>query len=134
MSNPLKTAVFSFVIAFVMSLSYPVSILFCLPKSTQPARWIQNNPAYSVFLLSSFPAAVSVFAVTISGEVISYWLSPGTWHCWVSCGAILLTLVMVTLIVLDDFTGKPFAPYILKTKEAEQSSRLERELRDAGRA
>jgi hypothetical protein len=41
---------------------------------------------------------------------------------------------MVTLIVLDDFTGKPFAPYILKTKEAEQSSRLERELRDASRA
>lgn len=40
---------------------------------------------------------------------------------------------MVTLIVIDDFTGKPFAPYILKTKEAEQSSRLERELRDVSR-
>lgn len=133
MSNPLKTAIFSFLIAFVVSLSYPVAILFCLPKSTQPARWIQNNPAYSIFLLSSFPAAVCVFSVTINDEVISYWLSPGTWRFWVSCVAILLTLVMLTLTVLHDFTSKPVAPYILKAKEAEQSSRLERELRDANR-
>jgi hypothetical protein len=40
---------------------------------------------------------------------------------------------MVTLIVLDDFTSKPFAPYILKAREAEESSRLELELRDASR-
>jgi hypothetical protein len=133
MSNPLRTAVFSFVIAFVISLSYPAAIFFYLPKSTDPARWIQNNPAYSVFLLSSFPAAVCVFSVTINGEVVSYWLSAGTWRYWVSFVAMLVTLVMLTLIVLDDFTSKPYAPYILKTKEAEQSSRLERELRDASR-
>jgi hypothetical protein len=134
MLNPLKTAVFSFVIAFVVSLSYPSAILFYLPKSTQRTRWIQNNPSFSVFLLSSFPAAVCVFSITINSEVISYWLSPGAWRFWVSCLAILLTLVMVTLIVLDDFTSRPIAPYILKAKEAEQSSRLERELRDASRA
>lgn len=133
MPDPLKTAIFSFVIAFVISLSYPIAIFFCLPKSAQPVRWIQNNPAFSIFLLSSFPAAVCVFSVTISGEVISYWLSPGTLRFWLSCVAILLTLVMVTLIVLDDFTSKPYAPYILKTKEAEQSSRLEEELREASR-
>lgn len=134
MFNPIKTAIFSFVIAFVVSLSYPASILFCLPKSTQPARWIQNNPSYSIFLLSSFPAAVCVFSVTINSEVISYWFLPGTWRFWVSCVAILVTLVMITVLVLDDFTSKPFAPYILKAKEAEQSSRLERELRAASHA
>lgn len=83
------------------------------------------------FLLSSFPAAVCVFSVTVNGEVVSYWFSPGTWHYWISCVAMVLTLVVVTLIVLDDFTSKPVAPYILKTREVEESSRLEQELRAA---
>src|SRR5690349_4395783 len=126
-----KAAVFSFVIAFGVSLSYPAVILFYLPKSTQRTRWIQNNPAYSVFLLSSFPAAVCVFSAAINGEVVSYWLY--AWRFWVFCVAILLTLVMVTLTVLDDFTSKPIAPYVLKAQEAETSSLLELELRRASR-
>jgi hypothetical protein len=133
MSDIVTTAIFSFAIAFVVSLSYPASILFCLPKSTKPTRWIQNNPSYSIFLLSSFPAAVCIFSITVKAGVISYWLAPGTWRFWMTCGAALLTLGMVSLIVIDDFTSKPFAPYILKPKEAEQSSKLEWELREAAR-
>jgi hypothetical protein len=40
---------------------------------------------------------------------------------------------MVTLTVLDDFTSKPIAPYVLKAPEAETSSELELELRQASR-
>src|ERR1051326_2146462 len=130
MSN-LNAAVFSFVVAFVVSLSYPATILFYLPKPTQRTRWIQNNPSYSVFLLSSYPAAVCVFSATINGEVISYWWSG--WRGWVFCLAVALSLVMVTLTVLDDFTSKPIAPYVLKAPEAETSSELELELRQASR-
>jgi hypothetical protein len=39
---------------------------------------------------------------------------------------------MVTLTVLNDFTTKPVAPYVLKRPEAEVSSQLEQELRNAG--
>ena len=134
MSNLVTTAIFSFLIALLLSLSYPLSILFCLPRSTQPTRWIQNNPSYSIFLLSSFPAAVCIFSITVNADVISYWLTPGTLRFWITCVAVLLTLVMVSLIVIDDFTSKPFAPYILKSKEAEQSSKLEAELREANQS
>lgn len=49
------------------------------------------------------------------------------------CVAIVLSLVMVTLTVLDDFTSKPAAPYVLKASEAKTSSQIELELRHARR-
>lgn len=131
MPIPMRIAVFSFVITFFVSLSYPLTVFFYLRKSTQPTRWIQNNPAYSIFLLSSFPAAVCVFSATINPQVISYWSS--SWRLPVFCLAILITLVVVTFAVVDDFTSKPIAPYVLKAPQAKESSMLEIELRSARR-
>ena len=51
------------------------------------------------------------------------------WHVWVSYPAIVVTILVVTLIVFDDFTRRPIAPYTLKKRAAEEASRLEKELR-----
>jgi hypothetical protein len=129
MSNTLKLAVLGFVISFVISLSHPLIIFFYLPKPTQPARWIQNNPSYTVFLLSSFPAAVAVFVATINWQVISYWTAG--WRLLVFGIVIGLIFVIVTLAVRDNFTSHPIGPYVLKRKQAEESFALEMELRRA---
>jgi hypothetical protein len=60
-------------------------------------------------------------------DILLYWFS--TWHVWVSYPAIVVTLLVVTLIVFDDFTRRPIAPYTLRKRAAEEASRLEKELR-----
>ena len=130
MSIPIIIAILSFAIPFALALSFPVALLLYLPKSTHPSRWIQNNPSISVFLLSSFPIAVCVFSLSISQDgILPYWFSSDTWRVWVSYPAILVTLLVVTLIVYDDFTRRPIAPYTLRKRAAEEASRLEKELR-----
>lgn len=128
MSIPIIIALLSFAVPFALSLSYPLALLLYLPKSTHPTRWIQNNPSISVFLLSSFPIAVCVLSLSISQDgILLYWFS--TWRVWVSYPALVVTLMIVTLIVFDDFMRRPIAPYILKKHAAEEASRLEKELR-----
>lgn len=129
MSIPTIIAVFSFAVPFVFSLSYPVAVLCYLPKSTHPSRWIQNNPSFSVFLLSSFPIAVCIFSLTVNLELIGHWFSRNSWHIWVAYPALALTLIIVTLIVFDDFTRRPMAPYILKKQAAQEAASLEQQLR-----
>jgi hypothetical protein len=112
-----------------LSLLYPVALLLYLPKSTHPERWIQNNPSISVFLLSSFPIALYVFSLSMLNDgMLHEWFS--NWHVWVSYPAIVVTILVVTPIVIDDFTRRPIAPYILKKQAAAEAARLEKELRD----
>lgn len=126
--SDLTIGVLSFAIPFALALSYPLALLLYLPKSTHPSRWIQNNPSISVFLLSSFPIAVCVFSFSMMQDgILPHWFS--TWHVWVSYPAIVVTILVVTLIVFDDFTRRPIAPYTLKKRAAEEASRLEKELR-----
>lgn len=121
----------SFVIPFALALSYPLGLLLYLPKSTHPTRWIQNNPSFSVFLLSSFPIAVCVLSLSmIQDGVLAFWFFNDTWRVWVSYPALAVTLLIVTLIVFDDFMRRPVAPYVLKKRAAEEASRLEKRLRD----
>jgi hypothetical protein len=121
-------AVLSFAIPFALALSYPLALLLYLPKSTHPSRWIQNNPSISVFLLSSFPIAVCVFSISMMQDgILRHWFSG--WHVWVSYPAIVVTILVVTLIVFDDFTRRPIAPYTLKKRAAEEAARLEKQLR-----
>jgi hypothetical protein len=128
MSIPIIIAVISFAIPFGLALSYPVALLLYLPKSTHPSRWIQNNPSISVFLLSSFPIAVCVFSLSLVQDgILRHWFSG--WHVWVSYPAIVVTILVVTLIVFDDFTRRPIAPYTLRKRGAQEAARLEKELR-----
>lgn len=131
MTTPIIIAVLSFAIPFVLALAYPLALMLYLPKSTHPQRWIQNNPSFSVFLLSSFPVAVCVLSLSMSQDgVWGYWFGGG-WQRWVSYAVLAITLLIVTLIVLDDFTRRPMAPYVLRKNAAAQAARLEKELRDA---
>jgi len=123
-------AALSFAIPFALSLSYPIAVLFYLPRSIHPSRWIQNNPSFTVFLLSSFPIAVCIFSLTVNPEVIEHWLKGSPWHEWVTYPALILTLIIVTLIVFDDFMRRPMAPYILKKRAAQEAAALEKQLRD----
>ena len=128
MSVPIIIALLSFAVPFVLALSYPAALLLYLPKSTHPARWIQNNPSISVFLLSSFPIAACVFSLSMMQDgILLHWFS--TWHVWVTYPALAITFLVVTLIVVDDFTRRPIAPYILRKRAAEEACRLEKELR-----
>jgi hypothetical protein len=131
MSTRIIIVILSFAIPFALSLSYPLALLLYLPKSTHPSRWIQNNPSFSVFLLSSFPIAVCIFALTVNFEVVDHWLVGSSWHVWVAYPALALTLIIVTLIVFDDFMRRPMAPYILKRRAAQEAAGLEKELRAA---
>jgi len=111
-----------------LSLSYPVALLVYLPSSINPKRWIQNNPSISIFLLSSFPIAIYVFWFSMRNHVIvAQWFH--SWHGWLTYPAIVLTILVVTLIVVDDFTRRPIAPYILRKHAALEAARLEKELR-----
>jgi len=132
MSTPIIIAVLSFAVPFVLALAYPLALMLYLPKSTHPVRWIQNNPSFSVFLLSSFPVAVCVLSLSMSQDgVLGYWFAGGGWQAWVAYLVLAVTLLIVTLIVVDDFTRRPMAPYVLKKNAAAQAARLEKELRDA---
>jgi hypothetical protein len=122
-----------------LSLSYPVALLLYFPSSINPKRWIQNNPSISVFLLSSFPIALYIFSLSLMKDVkvseglldewfLDVWFS--NWHVWVSYSAIVITVLIITPIVIDDFTRRPIAPYILKKHAALEAARLEKELRD----
>jgi hypothetical protein len=117
-----------------LSLSYDLALVLYLPSSINPKRWIQNNPSISVFLLSSFPIALYIFSLSLMNDlkvsegILDEWFS--NWHVWISIPAIVLTVLVVTPIVIDDFTRRPMAPYILKKRAAVEAARLEKELRD----
>lgn len=129
MSTPVKIAVLSFIISFLISLSHPLITYLYLRKTTDPVRWIQNNPSYTIFLLSSFPAAVAIFSATMNLQVISYWAADGRLPVFVL--AIALILLIVTLTVRQNFTSHPIAPYVLKQDEVAKSVALETDLRRA---
>jgi len=59
--------------------------------------------------------------------ILQHWFSG--WHIWITYPAIVVTILVVTLIVFDDFTRRPIAPYTLKKHAAEEASRLEKDLR-----
>lgn len=130
MSTPVIIAALGFSIPFVLALSYPLALCLYLPKSTHPTRWIQNNPSFSVFLLSSFPIAVFVLALSVVQDGIApFWFWGGTWRVWVAYPAVVVTLMIVTLIVFDDFMRRPMAPYVLKKRAAAEAAALEKKLR-----
>jgi hypothetical protein len=133
MTRGLLVGTVSFIVPFTLSLSYPVAVIAYLPKSTQPVRWIQNNPSFSVFLLSVFPLAVAIFSVSVNAQVIEHWSSE-PWHFWIACVAVTTSIAIATLIVIDDFRGRLHAPYILKAHLAVKASLLEKELRTAARS
>jgi hypothetical protein len=105
-------------------------VLVCVPKDAPPKRYIQNNFSISIFLFSSFPIAVAVFALSITPEAVRPWFAEGWWP-YVSAAALIVTILIVTAIVLQDFMSRPMAPYVLKMQEAKRACRLERELRIA---
>jgi hypothetical protein len=127
-----------FGISFIVSLGFPLAIWLSLPRETRPARWIQNCSPFSVFMLSAFPTAIGILTVTFFGlkaanvfAIASYGES---WMFLVAMGSLLFILAFASVIVLNDFTSRPVAPYILKKSVAMEAFRLEKELRDAAKA
>ena len=128
MLSAIPLPVIAFCIPFVLALSYPLLVMFCVPKEAPPKRYIQNNLSISIFLFSSFPIAVAVFAQSLTREAIAPWFAPGFWS-YLSYALIVITIVIVTAIVFQDFMGRPMAPYVLKRRDAKKACQLEEELR-----
>ena len=129
MFSTLPLPIIGFLIPFVAALSYPVLVMICVPKEATPKRYIQNNLSISIFFFSSFPLAVAVFLHSITGSAVMDWFSPG-WRI-LSYAVIAISIVIVTVVVFQDFMGRPMAPYVLRKDEAERACQLEAELRDA---
>jgi hypothetical protein len=109
-----------------------------LPRWTNPTRWIQNNPPFSVFMLSAFPIAVGVFCVTFSNlkevnvfDVKTYGIE---WLLYASIGALLVLCILTPIIVVHDFVSRPIGPYILRGDAATEAFHLEMELREAAKS
>jgi hypothetical protein len=126
-----------FAISFAISLAFPLAVKLSLPRWTNPTRWIQNNPPFSVFMLSAFPIAVGVFCVTFSSlkevnvfDVQTYGVE---WLLYASIGALLILCVLAATIVIHDFTSRPIGPYILRGDAAVAAFHLEMELRESAK-
>jgi hypothetical protein len=118
---------------------FPLSVRLCLPRSSKPDRWIQNCLPFSVFMLSAFPIAMGIFAVTIFSlknlngiDVFSATTFGTAPLLYASIAVLLFMLGFASIIVLKDFTDRPVAPYVLRGPMADEAFKLEKELRDAG--
>src|SRR2546429_8471814 len=106
MLSTIPLPVIAFIIPFLIAFSYPLLVMFCVPKSAHPKRYIQNNLSVSIFLFSSFPISVAVFTHSITREALAPWFAPGFW-AYSSYAVIALTIAIVTAIVFQDFMGRP---------------------------
>lgn len=124
----------------VIGSMFPITVSFWLPASTKPNRWIQNCPPFSVYMLSAFPIAMGIFAVTISNlkdlngiDVFAATTFGAASLFYASLVALLFLFGFTTVIVLHDFTSRPVGPYILRRRIAVEAFQLEKELRAAAR-
>jgi hypothetical protein len=124
----------------VIASIFPITVRFCLPPSTKPNRWIQNCPPFSVFMLSAFPIAMGLFAVTFFSlqdrngiNVFAATTFGDTSLFYASIAALLFLFAFTSVIVLHDFTSRPVGPYILRGLIAIEAFQLEKELRDAAK-
>jgi hypothetical protein len=129
-----------FGIAFAVSLTFPIAVKACLPTEIKPTRWIQNCPPFSVFMLSAFPIAIGILAVTIvdlsESDAINIFAitTYGSRSVFVTAVAILLVMIVFAfVIVFDDFCSRPIGPHILRGARATEAFKLEKELRDAAK-
>jgi hypothetical protein len=91
-------------------------------------------------MLSAFPIAMGIFAVTISSlktlngiDVFSATTFGDASLLYTSAAALLFLFGLTSVIVLHDFTSRPVGPYILRKNIAAEAFRLEKELRDAAK-
>lgn len=127
-------------IFLVIGLMFPITVTLCLPPSTKPNRWIQNCLPFSVYMLSAFPIAMGIFAVTISSlkdingiDVFAATTFGTASLLYASIAALVFLFGFTSVIVFNDFTSRSVAPYILKGDIAAEAFRLEKELRDAAK-
>jgi hypothetical protein len=130
-----------FGIPFLVACTFPLAIKTCVARETMPMRWIQNCPPFSVFMLSAFPIAMGIFAVTIFDlqragiDLLSVKTYDGSMSILMtSVGALIAMIALAAVIVVHDFASRPVAPYILREPAATQAFKLEKELRDAAKA
>jgi hypothetical protein len=91
-------------------------------------------------MLSAFPIAMGIFAVTISGlktfsriDLFSATTFGAPSLLYTSVAALLFLFGLTSVIVLHDFTSRPVGPYILRKNLAAEAFRLEKELRAAAK-
>ncbi|HEX8423949.1 MAG TPA: hypothetical protein VF634_11085, partial [Pyrinomonadaceae bacterium] len=124
-----------FGIVFTVSLMFPLAIKLSLPSWTNPTRWIQNNPPFSVYMLSSFPIAVGIFCVTFVNlkeiDVFDVNIYSQPWVFYAAIAALGVLFILASVITVNDFTSRPIGPYILRGDASIEAFRLEKELRDA---
>jgi hypothetical protein len=117
---------------------FPLAIKLSLPSWTNPTRWIQNNPPFSVYMLSAFPIAVGIFCVTFINlkeiDVFDINIYGQTWVFYAALAALGVLFIIASVITVNDFTSRPIGPYILRGDTAAEAFRLEMELREAAQS
>ena len=124
-----------FGICFAISLIFPLAIKLSLPSWTNPMRWIQNNPPFSVYMLSAFPIAVGIFCVTFVNlkeiDVFDIKTYGEAWVFYAALTALGVLFIIASVITVNDFTSRPIGPYILRGTAGVEAFNLEMELRNA---
>lgn len=108
----LETLLAAAAVAFVLALSYPLAILFHLRADREDAlRWIQNSPAFVVFLMFIMPLAVGLFASTAD---LGPWLELSVAAKVLSGLSGLLALVLISFSISEDLKRAPVEPFLLR--------------------
>jgi hypothetical protein len=122
-----------FGVAFTIALTFPIAIVLSLPAWTKPARWIQNSPSLSIYMLSSFPMAVGIFCVTVSTSTFVF--DANTYGSaslfWAAVAALFVLSLFGSMVVVSDFVSRPLGPYVLRRQLADEAFRLEMQLRES---
>lgn len=101
-----------FGIPFTISLLFPLAIVFNVPSRTKPARWFQNSPPFSIYMLSTFPMAVGVFCVNFVSYIDVFDINTyGSQSAFFAAVASLFVFSgFASIIVVHDFVARPIAP------------------------
>lgn len=137
---PLHGFLVGFGLPFIISLAFPVAIRTVIPVHTKPARWIQNCPPFSVFMLSAFPIAMGILTVLLVNlhlagfDLFEIQFYGSKAMLAGSISALLIMFCFATIVVFRDFMDRPVAPYILRGQKAAEAFGLEKILRDTAKA
>lgn len=111
-------------VTFGVAALYPISILINL--GADGVRWIQNDPAYSFFVLLILPVAVGVFTRTFNPQIVGK--LPKQQRMALLGLLVIMEGFAVFLASQEAFRGPTVAPIMLK--EPETALSLDRCLRD----
>jgi hypothetical protein len=116
----------------LVSLAYPVSVTLKLsPEAKEAGRWIQNDPAFNVFMPFIFFLALGVFLASADFTPIG---SLGSYK-FISFGILVILLSIASFAVVSTLDRPLLEPFLFKDAHAalEKEAQIRKEVRPSYR-